>query len=101
MGRVATDPGQGSFGPVPPGQNYGRGARVAQVRTVPGMRKEAKVARAGALQRGDSQNLGIGIAYQLPAKPGDDFTKPISTRNGLRHLPARVSSSALMTLSVM
>jgi hypothetical protein len=49
------------------------------------MRKEAKVARAGAFQRGNSQNLGIGIAYQLPAEPGDDFTKPISTRDGLRH----------------
>jgi hypothetical protein len=49
------------------------------------MRKEAKVARSGAFQSGDSPDLGIGIAYQLTAKPGDDFTQPVSARDGLRH----------------
>src|SRR5437879_7441168 len=85
IGVVAEDSRQGSRVPFLARQNHGRSTGVAQVRPVPRMRKEAKIARAGAFQRGNSQNLGIGIAYQLPAQPGDDFTKPISPRTGLRH----------------
>src|SRR5258705_104904 len=108
IGIVAQDPGQGRRVPLLSRQDHGRGAGAAQLRAVPGVRKEAKVAGTGAFQGGDSPDFGIGIADQLPAEPGDDLTQPVSTRDGLRHgeawpihLPARDSSSALMTLSVM
>src|SRR6267378_3314230 len=85
IGVVAQDPRQGRRVPLLARQDHGRGAGAAQLRAVPSMRKEAKVSGAGAFQGGDSPDLGIGIAYQLPAKPGDDFAQPVSTRDGLRH----------------
>src|SRR6267154_412386 len=108
IGVVAQDPGQGRRVPLLSREDHGRGAGAPQLRAVAGVRKEAKVAGAGAFQGGDSPDLGIGIAYQFPAEPGDDLTQPVGTRDGLRHggarpshLTARGSSSALMTLSVM
>src|SRR5205809_927730 len=77
VGVVAQDPRQGSRVAFLARQNHGRGTSVAQVRPVPAMREEAKIARARAFQRGAPQNLGIGIAYQLPAALGDECTTPI------------------------
>src|SRR3989454_3991627 len=73
-------------------ENHRRGPGGAQLPPVLRMGEKRQVSRTGALQRGHPENLGAGIAYQLPAEPRHDFTEPVSARMGLRHeLLARAS----------